>query len=40
VSRIFTRLKRSGLIDLPSRQSVGLRRVDQLQQIADGQLAV
>ena len=40
VSRIFTRLKRSGLIDLPSRHSVGLKQVEQLTAIADGQLAV
>lgn len=39
VSRVFTRFKRAGLIDLPDRHSVTLVKSDQLEAMAEGRLA-
>ena len=39
VSRLFTRFKRGGLIGLPDRHSVVLKRQEQLRALADGSLA-
>lgn len=40
VSRIFTRLRRAGLIGLPDRQSVILNDIDRLSKTADGSLII
>ena len=40
VSRIFTRFRRAGLIDLPDRQSVIMNDVDRLSMTAEGDLIV
>ncbi len=40
VSRIFTRFRRAGLIDLPDRQSVILKDIDRLSMTAEGDLIV
>jgi CRP/FNR family transcriptional regulator len=36
VSRTLSRFKRAGLIDLPSRQQVALRRIDRIRALAEG----
>jgi CRP-like cAMP-binding protein len=40
VSRIFTRFRRAGLIDLPDRHSVTLNSIDRLSMTAEGDLVV